>query len=325
MRKLVLWFGLALLLGTLGACFSHADASASGFKVIPLGVKGGSNEANLSAYLVSAQGSDNYICLDAGTIYAGLLKAMGNQLFAEKNVEAIQRNNIKAYFISHAHLDHAAGLVLNSPSDSAKTIYGFPFVLDVLRTNYFSWRSWVNFANEGEVPTLNKYTYGYLTAGQEVDVASAALQVTPFVLSHSTPYQSSAFMVRSLNNHLLYLGDTGADALEKSSRLKELWTAAAEKIKRGELTAIFVEVSFDNATPDAQLFGHLTPRLLMQEMHVLNTLAEGRLRNVKIFVTHMKPCDSCESTIKNQIASANDLGLDINYPEQGQLIELVGR
>ena len=57
---------------------NNASISTNGFKVIPLGVKGGLDESNLSAYLVAASGSDQFICLDAGTIYKGLELAAAN-------------------------------------------------------------------------------------------------------------------------------------------------------------------------------------------------------------------------------------------------------
>ena len=47
----------------LGSIFS-----AQNFKVIPLGVYGGLDESNLSAYLVSDFQKDNYLSLDAGTL-----------------------------------------------------------------------------------------------------------------------------------------------------------------------------------------------------------------------------------------------------------------
>ncbi len=51
-------------------CLASVNSKAqNGFKVIPLGVKGGLDESNLSAYLVAASDSNQFICLDAGTIY----------------------------------------------------------------------------------------------------------------------------------------------------------------------------------------------------------------------------------------------------------------
>jgi len=61
----------------LVSCFCVAQNS---FKVIPLGVKGGLDESNLSAYLIAPEGSDTYVCLDAGTIYNGVAKAFANKL-----------------------------------------------------------------------------------------------------------------------------------------------------------------------------------------------------------------------------------------------------
>ena len=301
---------------------AKAQSSSTGFTVIPLGVKGGLDEANLSSYMVAAKGSTNYICLDAGTINAGLQKAVVNKLFTEQSAEEIQKNKIKAYFISHAHLDHVAGLILNSPNDSPKNIYGFNAVIEILKNNYFTAKSWANFGSEGDKPILNKYTYNYLTPAKEIEIPTTELKLTPYILSHLNPYESSAFLVGNNNSYLLYLGDTGADLVEKSNQLEQLWKAIADKVIAHTLKAIFIEVSFDNAMPDKSLYGHLTPRLLMQEMKILNRLSNGQLPKVPIYITHIKPCASCESNIKKEITLSNTEGLTIKYAEQGKRIDL---
>jgi 3',5'-cyclic-nucleotide phosphodiesterase len=293
-----------------------------GFKVIPLGVEGGLDEANLSAYLVAAAGSKNYICMDAGTIHVGIKKSIKNNLFEEKQVEEIQHKYIKGYFISHGHLDHVAGLIMNAPSDNAKPIYALPSVIDVLKNNYFSWKSWANFANEGDKPALNKYTYTYLTSGKEIVAAGTNLKVTAYSLSHVNPYESTAFLINNNNNYLLYLGDTGADSIEKSNKLKALWTAVAEKVKLHQLKAIFMEVSYDNSMPAQSLFGHLTPKLLLQELKVLNQMTDGELVKLPIYITHIKPCEICAENIKQQVKEENKLGLNILFAEQAKMIEI---
>ncbi|MEN9701607.1 MAG: hypothetical protein RIR55_927, partial [Bacteroidota bacterium] len=176
--------------------------------------------------------------------------------------------------------------------------------------------------SEGEKPILNKYTYQPVIAGKEIQIPNTELSVSTYSLSHVNPYESSAFLVRNASDYLLYLGDTGADTVEKTNKLAELWTAVAPLVKAAHLKAIFIEVSFDNSMPDKALFGHLTPKLLMQELNKLNALSEGKLKNTTIYITHIKPCASCEETIKQQIKEGNQLGLQIAYPVQGQAISI---
>ena len=301
---------------------NNASISSNSFKVIPLGVKGGLDESNLSAYLVAASGNDQFICLDAGTIYKGLELTAQKKIFKSSNPSVIQQNNIHSYFISHAHLDHTAGLIMNSPNDKAKNLYGLASVLDVFKKNYFTWSAWANFGNEGEAPILKKYSYQTLIPKVEIPIDKTGLFVTPFLLSHVNPYESTAFLVRNQDAYLLYLGDTGPDRVEQSTQLAQLWQTIAPLVIKNQLKAIFIEVSFDNSVSEKALFGHLTPNLLMEEMVKLNQLANGQLKNTQLYVTHIKPCDDCEIKIKTEIQAANQIDLKIFYPTQATLIEL---
>ena len=301
---------------------SNSQTNQKGFTIIPLGVKGGLDESNLSAYLVKANGAEQYICLDAGTIYAGLQKAnLSNYFGLLHDATEIQKKFINSYFISHGHLDHTAGLVMNSPGDSfKKNIYAIPSVIEVLKSSQFSSKSWSNFANEGDKPIIGKYQYQYLVPEKEIEVNSAGVSVTPFVLSHVKPYESTAFLVRNQSDYLLYLGDTGPDEVEHSNQLENLWNHIAPLIQKKQLKSIFIEVSFSNKVADGSLYGHLTPNWLMKEMNKLYLLAGAHLKEVSIMITHMKPCENCETNIKEDLQKVNSLGLKLYFPKQGEII-----
>ena len=294
----------------------------SSFKIVPLGVKGGSDESNLSAYMVAPNGSNNYVCLDAGTLHAGIAKAITAGIF-KTSPSNILRNYIKGYLISHAHTDHSAGLIINAPDDTSKNIYGLPFCLDILKDKYFNWKSWANFADEGDKPTLNKYHYAPLIEGKEVVIKNTSMYVKAFTLSHSNPYQSTAFLLRSDSNYILYLGDTGADEIEKSKRLSKLWQNIAPLVKAKKLKGLFIEVSFPNEQPASQLFGHLTPQLLMKEMNNLSMYAgRNAMKDLKVLITHIKPVGNNELNIKKQLMSSNLLQLRLIFPKQAEVIRL---
>lgn len=316
MKSLAKALTLIFTLYTIGAFAQTKPA----FKIVPLGVYGGSDESNLSAYMLAPVGSDAYVCMDAGTLHAGIEKAIANKTF---NVPAdtVLKRYIKGYFISHPHLDHLAGMIINSPEDGPKKIYGLPYTLNVLRDNYFTWKSWANFGSEGDKPALNKYHYAPLIPGEKTLIDNTTMTVQAFVLSHGNPYESTAFLVSNKDSYMLYLGDTGSDEVEKSTKLHELWEYIAPLVKSKTLKGIMIEVSFPDEQPIKSLFGHLTPRLLMQEMAVLGKLAgAAAMKNFPVVITHIKPAGHHEVEIKRELAAQNALGLKLIIPQQGKLI-----
>ncbi|GLU56606.1 MBL fold metallo-hydrolase [Dyadobacter frigoris] len=301
--------------------FVSVSQAQSAFNVVPLGVKGGGAEGNLSAYMIAPINSKDYVCLDAGTVRQGVEVAVANGVFAA-TADQVSRSFIKGFLISHAHLDHVSGMITNAPEDTAKSIYALPKCLDVIKNHYFNWESWPNFGSEGVTP-LKKYTYKPLSEGQEMTLENTEMTVKAFSLSHGSPYESAAFLIQNNGKHALYFGDTGPDEVEKSTRLQKVWEAVAPLIRAKTLTGIFLEVSYPNEQPDNKLFGHLTPNWIMKEMDKLAMLAgKENMKDLKLIITHIKPTGQNEVIIKGQLGSNNALGLEIIYPEQGTAFEL---
>jgi 3',5'-cyclic-nucleotide phosphodiesterase len=303
------------------AAFSQKEQKSS-FQVVPLGIKGGIDEKNLSAYLLAPANTKDFICLDAGTVNAGIEKAIENKVFKVSTSEVL-RKYIKGYLISHAHLDHVSGLIINSPADSSKTVYATQKCMEMMENHYFNDQTWANFGDKGVGFPLKKYHFQTLNTGEEVPISNTKMTVKAFPLSHVNPFESTAFLIKSEESYALYLGDTGPDSVEKSDKLKALWTAVAPLVQKNQLKGIFIEVSFPNEQPDQFLFGHLTPNYLMKELHILEDLVgKNSLKNFKIIITHLKPPAKNIIKIKEQLKKQNDLGLIIIYPEQGKRFEL---
>ena len=305
-----------LLIGISFVC------SAQQLQVVPLGVYGGSNEGNLSSYLVGEMNSTDFIALDGGTINNGIYKAIEKGTF-ETDYSTVLKDYIKGYFISHGHLDHLSGMIINSPEDSKKPIYGVSETIAVLKNNYFTNNAWANFANEGETPILNKYQYKYAEAGQSFPLENTNLTATIYNLSHVNPFTSSAILIENKENAILYFGDTGADRIEGTTHLETIWKTIAPKIKSGHLKTFMLEVSFPNSQPEKLLFGHLTPKLMNEEMEKLATeIRTKSLNDLTIIVTHIKPKGDAEQKIKEELTNNNPYNIKYIFPKQGERIIL---
>jgi len=297
-------------------------ASAQNIQIVPLGVYGGSNESNLSSYLIGEETTNSYLALDAGTILSGINKAIEKGTFEEQN-NKILKNYIKGYFISHGHLDHLSGMIINSPEDSNKPIYGISETISVLKNKYFTNDAWANFANEGESPILNKYYYKYAEIGTPFTIEGTNFTGTIYELSHVNPLKSSAILVENGSNAVLYFGDTGSDRIEKTQNLSTIWKAISPKIKSGKLKTMMLEVSFPNSQPEKLLFGHLTPKLMNEELNELaKEVGKSRLKGLTIIVTHIKPKDDYEQKIKDELLKDNPYNINYIFPKQGERITL---
>jgi len=312
----------------------------SAFNVVVLGCHGGPIDANLSGYLIAPKGSSTYIALDAGTLLEGIRIAYKKNSFHEISLNPqsslwpeadILQNFVKAYLISHAHLDHIAGLVMNSPADSKKTIYGIKPTIRYLKEYIFNGAIWPNFASEGNKPRLDQYEYQRLQIEEQVAVFNTPFHVEPFLLNHPHDYPSTAFLLEASDHYVLYVGDTSPDALESSKRLAKVWKKIAPLIQQNKLHAIFLECSYPNEQPANTLFGHLDPHYMIEELSQLARYVdplhpEVALKNIKVIVTHIKKSifqeKSAEETIRKELEKLNTLHLSFIFPEQGEKLQL---
>lgn len=303
--------------------------AADGFDLVVLGALGGIQDGNLSAMLIHPHGDPRGVSCDAGTVVNGLRVAEEKGAFSGITVPAdstlsrvgyVLTNTIKGYLISHAHLDHVAGLIVASPDDSKKPIYALPSVATDLVETYFNWRAWPNFTDRGKPPQLKKYTFAELAPGTAVPIADTAMTVTGFPLSHGG-VESTAFLLESDGDALLCFGDTGPDAVEKGTKMHDVWTAVAERARQKRLKAIVIEASYTSDRPDNLLFGHLTPRYVLEELRTLDKLAGGNaLKDLPVLVSHIKYSltkEQPQKQILQELEAGNDVGVRFLTAEQG--------
>jgi len=311
-------------------------AAAADFDIVALGVRGGLEEGNLSAYLIKNGENSRYLALDAGTLLPGIAQALAKGSFPQVTPEKaapltpqgyVLRELIGAYFLSHGHLDHLAGLLLAAPDDNRKPIYTTADTANTLRTHYFNWKSWPNFSDSGNGTRLGTYRINTPPPGQRVTLGDTGLSGVIYPLSHDSS-ASSMLLVSRGNEAFAYFGDTGSDANEKSKHLQAAWQVLAPLVQAHQLKGILIESSYANDQPANRLFGHLTPALLLGELDKLAALSGGdqALRGLPVLVTHIKPSlqagKDVPAEVKQQLEAGNRLGVKFIFMQQGEQITL---
>ena len=330
----------ALMAACLMSCAPSRAWSSAAFDVVVLGDAGGLAEDDLTAFLLFPAGQHAGVALDAGSLHSGIRAAVRAGAFARFPTREddgltpegrVLQTYVKAYLVSHAHLDHIAGLVINSPDDTPKPILARPATLEILRDHVFNWRLWPNFSSEGTPPALSRYTLTPLQDGKAREVPGTSLRVTAFPLSHGGSSESTAFLVETGSQGILYLGDTGPDAIEGKGHLRALWTRVAPLVRERTLHAILMEASYASDWPDEKLFGHLTPRWVNEELGVLASIVDGNkpaeaLRGLPVVITHIKPTLARGETprvrIERELNRSNPNGVRFIIATQGDRLAL---
>jgi len=180
---------------------------------------------------------------------------------------------IEHALVSHAHLDHIAGLVYLTEtlgfceSGAAVTIASIDPVITTLRAGVFNNVLWPDFSR---IPHADVPVVKYRTLVEDVEQRVGDLWVTPVQVNHAVP--TSGFIVHDGAVGMIYSGDTGPT--------RALWEAA-----RGlhGLRAVILECAFPNRLAQlADVAKHLTPDLVRRELDKLPP-------DVPVWIFHVKP------------------------------------
>jgi ribonuclease BN (tRNA processing enzyme) len=199
------------------------------------------------------------ILVDAGTVGGALTNA--------------EQRLVQHALISHAHLDHVAGLAFLTETlafageqREPLTIASVEPVIDALRTGVFNNVGWPDFAQiPPEAPVMK-----YRTLVEDAEQRVGELWVTPVAVSHSVP--TTGFILHDGSTGFIFSGDTGPTTA--------IWKAA--RGLRG-LRAIILECAYPNRLASlADVAMHMTPERIGREIEKLPP-------NVPIWIYHIKP------------------------------------
>lgn len=291
------------------------------FLALALGTTGGPRESNLTSFLLGPPEGSYFIALDAGSLLSGCSHAIerGHRYCHEKGLsdELALLHHIRAYLISHPHLDHLSGLIINSQIDRAKSILALPFTIDAIRDHLFNDIIWPNFSNEGE-NARNLYTYERLELGKKRKIAGTEMSVEPFLLAHSKRAPSSAFLIEKGGEYVLYLGDTASDKISGRPLLESLWRHIAPLIKEKKLRALFLECSYLKQRETH----HLTAELFIEELNRLSEFSRSDLEGLKVVVIHRKEefdeKNEQPKLIEEMLKKNNRWRVELLFPNQGE-------
>lgn len=302
--------GLSLALA--GALAGALTAAPAAFDLLPLGTYGGSHEGNMTCFALRTVGAPEYrLLLDAGSLSGVAEDARGIEDFFL---------GLEDVFLTHSHLDHLGGLIIQSPSLFARQraplrIHAPPETTDTLAEDVFSNRLWGDFVAAGKIELDGLAPAGRVDAG--------GFEVEAFPVDHTVPCYGYQVRVPG-GPSFLFLADTGPTRgyLPRARRL----------LAAGELRALALECSFGSDKEELALAtGHLTPRLIGEHLRELvdpsrrgdrspvgpDLPAMARaLKGVRILIHHIKPLD--EATIRRELRPLREGGLNLVIPRQGQ-------
>lgn len=254
-------------------------------RIRTLGCSGGIGAGSrTSAMLI-----DNDVLIDAGT-------GIGDLALEELH-------SIRHVFLTHAHLDHIAGLPMLVDSnfeeefDIPVTVYAREETLAAIQTHLFNDVIWPDFA---KIPSEANAILRYQVCNPGDTTTIGHREFHAVNVSHSVP--SLGYTVRNSGGAFAVSGDTRTN--------ETLWPAlnACDDLK-----ALVIEVSFPDELEDlATESGHYTPKTMCADLDRLKHEPE-------IWLTGMKP--GAEERILRQVIKAAP-GKNIRMLARGTVIDV---
>lgn len=199
-----------------------------------------------------------------------------------------QRNRIRDIVLTHAHLDHVAGLPLFIDDLFATVsepirIHAIPDVINVLERDVFNWSVYPRFSElSNDFGRIMEYRP--IEPGSEVKVRH--LSIRESAVNHKVP--NSGFFVSDGRSTVAFTGDT--------AEMSQFWQTANEL---EQISVLLIECAFpDELSSLADISHHLTPAKLRTE------LAKFRHPESLIYVVNIKPM--YRDRVLAQIAELND-------------------
>ena len=237
---------------------------------------------HLSCFVV-----DNQVAIDAGSL------AMA--------ASAAQRKQIRDIVLTHAHLDHIAGLPLYIDDlfanlDAPVTVHAAPEVIETLERDIFNWEIYPRFS---ELENANGAVMKYqpFTVGKEFSVKHLRLKAV--AVNHKV--SSVGFIVSDGKTKFALSGDT--------AEMDDFWKVVNEE---NNLSTLLVECAFPNELEElAEASHHFTPKTLRKDLEKFNR------KECSVYVINIKPLYRDE--VVQQIAELEIENLQIL--EVGQIYE----
>lgn len=186
---------------------------------------------------------------------------------------AAQKRDIRDVVLTHAHLDHIAGLPLFIDDlfdilEEPVRIHASAEVIDVLENDVFNWRVYPRFSEltNSSGPVME---YRVIREGEQFELKGLAFEAVG--VNHKVP--SFGFVITDESARVAITGDT--------AQMDGFW----ERLNAlDDLDALLIECAFPNRMRTlAEVSHHLTPELLANE------LDKFEHPDCQIFVVNLKP------------------------------------
>lgn len=202
---------------------------------------------------------DDLVAIDAGSLAT--------------SATDVHREQIRDIVLTHAHLDHVAGLPifvddLFATLTEPLRIHAAPEIIEIMERDIFNWSVYPRFS---ELSNKQKPVLCYLPfqAGKKFNVRH--LSLTAVDVNHKVP--STGFVISDETSTIVLTGDT--------AEMDSFWGVVNGL---DSINAVLVECAFpDELTDLADISHHLTPSKLVDE------LSKFERKDCPVYVINMKP------------------------------------